>query len=663
MDLLEVPEHVHPLKLIDLQLEYPLYYEDEEEEDDDDDEGGDLIIKKHFHGVPCDRCGQDIHVYHKHYYMCMEDSSCHFSLHKFCAELPSMLEYPLHPHPLILDENQTYSSCNVCKKTHNGMWYICSKCYFTIHVICALEVGKIVIHHPCHPHLLMCSIPNKPILCECSACGKRHEGIFYQCTICHGFTIHTECAFLPKSLLIQHTTYDAFYHTHPLTISYSFPRKDQNAKHNPKCRVCGKRFYNTEELWIYKCDKCLYYAHVDCATPTKDPFMSIFLPPGLGKTVKNYKDVDHPHLLHLPFPDETYSLPKHLFFLESGTSNYEANLKDVLHQHPLILVNPTQIDINCQTSSLLLKCHNPMKKTQLLCNGCIRPIMSSMLFYKCAEVICNFALHEWCARLPPKIDKHRGHPQHPLNLMHSNIPHSFFDVFSCAMCQQPCNGFAYCCVECGFYIDVGCGFIPEEITHKAHPNHLLSLVRSPYSYYKFCRICLTSLRRYDSLKSHLSYKCNVCNIYMHPQCTLLLPETIRRKHDKHPLHLSYLPIENHKGEYFCEVCEEDLNPHRSFYHCQDCVQSIHTVCAKLILQSDTYNHSYYLKGLHDFVNIKFGDILKSDGHQHPLSFAQGIVSDGRCNICYKNFNCDMIFKCLECKFAIHYKCCERLKNL
>jgi CRISPR/Cas system endoribonuclease Cas6 (RAMP superfamily) len=42
---------------------------------------------------------------------------------------------------------------------------------------------------------------------------------------------------------------------------------------------------------------------------------------------------------------------------------------------------------------------------------------------------------------------------------------------------------------------------------------------------------------------------------------------LKHKYDKHPLSLSYLPIENHKNEYFCEICKEVLNPHESFYHC------------------------------------------------------------------------------------------------
>ncbi|CAH1453723.1 unnamed protein product [Lactuca virosa] len=304
--VLEVLEHEHPVKLVDLQL----HYEEEEEEDDDvddakEEEGDDLITKEGFRGV-CDRCGEEINVYHRYYYKCMADSSCDFSLHKFCGELPACLESTFHRHPLTMFMLRYNWSCGICQSKHNSgeMRYICFECEFWIDVNCALEIRKRIIHHPCHPHLLICAI-TKPVLCDCNACGKEHKGIFYQCsTTCTNFIIHSECAFLPKTLLIQHTTCDAFHHTHPLIISYSFPIEDQKAKHDPKCRVCGHSFYDRENLWIYKCDRCMYYVHMDCATSCT----------GAGRTNKNYKDVDYPYLVHLPFPDETYSIPKHLFF-------------------------------------------------------------------------------------------------------------------------------------------------------------------------------------------------------------------------------------------------------------------------------------------------------------------------------------------------------------
>ncbi|XP_023750539.2 uncharacterized protein LOC111898882 [Lactuca sativa] len=662
---MEEVEHEHELKLIDMHLQYA----DQHLEEDDEV----FFIFWRQIGTLCHICKEEINLLHRYYYRCMGEM-CTFSVHEFCYDLPRILEHPLHPHPLILTGNpcgQIFENrCRICQTHHenSAVHYQCFSCYdFFVYVSCALKIEKNTIHHPSHPHLLMSAIA-KHILCECNACGKRHEGVFYQCTTCVGFTIHKDCAKLPRNLLIQERTDGAFYHFHPLTLSYSFPEKDQKAKHHPRCRVCTNGFYDMENLWIYKCDVCMYYAHLDCATSRGEPFMSIFSPAGSGKSIKNYEDVDHPHLLHLPFPDESYSLPKHLFFKESGTFVIDkVNLQHISHPHPLILVDG-QTSSSKIKDSLLLMCHNPMKKTQLLCNGCLRPITSTMPFYKCPHQSCNnFALHEWCTRLPQKIENHPGHPQHTLHLMYSHVLPHFFGVFLCDVCNVPCNGFSYCCVECEYYVDVGCGLIPQQITHKAHPDHLLSIVRKSF-FHKSCHICLLpnkwssfifSIRGFRQ-KDPVFFSCNICDVYIHPECALLLSEKIMHKCDKHLMHLSYLPIENHKSEYFCEICEEDLNPHESFYHCHDCVQSIHTACAPLILHCETNTYTWEQRSIYYYVNIKFGGNYNTDAHPHPLSFSQGIMSDGECKICRKKLHCQMIFKCQECEFALDYKCCRSL---
>ncbi|PWA62686.1 zinc finger, PHD-type [Artemisia annua] len=519
-----------------------------------------------------------------------------------------------------------------------------------------LEVEKKSIHHPSHQHLLVCAI-SSPILCFCNACGKEHKGVFYQCTTCSNFTIHSDCAFLPKKLLIQKTTDDAFYHPHPLTISYSFPLPDQEAKYYPRCRVCNLNFYKREFFWIYKCEKCMYYVHLDCGTSRREPFMSILSSTGSGRLVKNYEDAGYPHLLHLPFPDQTDNILKHLFFKNNGPRSFETDEIN-LHQHQVILVDTKCVDSTVGSTSSSTKAfllHDPMKKIELLCNACLRPIMS-MPYYKCAES-CNFVLHEWCTRLPTKVENHPGHPQHTLFLM-SNVPHKFFNIFDCRVCRLPCNGFAYGCVECGYFVDVCCGFIPENITHKAHPNHLLSRVKLDNSD-RICHMC-----RKDLWKGRFSFSCSSCdNICIHPECALLLAGTIRHKYDKHPMSLSYFPIENHKSEYFCEICEEALNPHSAFYHCHECVWSVHSACAPLILRSETETHSnWYGNSIYRYVNVKFGKIHKTAGHEHPLTFTQGTASDGDCSKCGIELRYEMIFKCLECKYVIDYKCCKRLNS-
>lgn len=272
---MEVYEHDHPLKLVDLQ---PPNNEDEWEKDSDENEDDDDLIVENEFRRPCNRCHQDITVYNRYYYKCTIDS-CDFLLHKICAELPERLTHISHQHPLILNKCLSYmrNECNNCQNQikPNEAYYTCeesgSYCY-VIDVKCAVDVEKKSIHHPSHPHLLVCAV-SKLILCHCSACGKEHKGTFYHCTTCSNFTVHSDCAFLSKKLLIQEATNDAFSHPRPLTISYSFPRTHQRAKYWPRCRVCNLYFENS--LWIYKCEKCMYYVHLDCGTSRREPFMSI----------------------------------------------------------------------------------------------------------------------------------------------------------------------------------------------------------------------------------------------------------------------------------------------------------------------------------------------------------------------------------------------------
>ncbi|KAJ0917400.1 putative chromatin regulator PHD family [Helianthus annuus] len=415
---------------------------------------------------------------------------------------------------------------------------------------------------------------------------------------------------------------------------------------NEYYRVCNRSFDPyMENLWIYKCEKCIYYVHLDCATSTSTSG---------GQNVKNFEDVDYPNLLRLPFPDQTYSIPKHFLFKEPGPTTYvtaEVSLQHFNHEHELILVDTESIG---STSNESIMCHNPMKKIQLLCNACVRPITETP-FYKCnasEDERCNFALHEWCTRLPIEVADHPGHPQHTLFLM-PKAPCGFLNIYDCRVCDLPCNGYAYGCDICRFYIDVNCGFIPEKITHESHPNHLLSIERYNWDVRR-CLLCSYLMR------FRLSFGCSTCNVHIHPVCALLVPRTIRHPYDKHPMHLSYLPIENHKSEYFCEICELELNPHNCFYHCDTCSQSVHIECAPLILQSETETHSEYQYSYKSraywFSNVKLGSIHKTPNHPHPLLFAEGTANDGECSVCSGELDEQIILRCLDCRFAIHEYC-------
>ncbi|KAF5808061.1 putative kinase C-like, phorbol ester/diacylglycerol-binding protein [Helianthus annuus] len=160
----------------------------------------------------------------------------------------------------------------------------------------------------------------------------------------------------------------------------------------------------------------------------------------------------------------------------------------------------------------------------------------------------------------------------------------------------------------------------------------------------------------------LGFHCPTCDFNIHVECALLLPKVIENKCDKHPLSLRYEPAQDHISEYFCEICEDEFDPWEWFYHCTTCAQSMHAACMPLILQVQCEQATYKenRKCVYEFLNVKFGGTLEVKGHSHRLAFAQGRKSDGECSECGYKLQYKMIFKCLECEFAVDYRCASRL---
>nr|GEZ76860.1 zinc finger, PHD-type [Tanacetum cinerariifolium] len=273
--------------------------------------------------------------------------------------------------------------------------------------------------------------------------------------------------------------------------------------------------------------------------------------------------------------------------------------------------------------------HDPMKRIELLCNGCVRPIMD-VPFYKCSseEQCCDFVLHEWCTRLPAELPYYPDHPQHTLVFVSKVPDYKLFRIFYCGNCKLYCNGFAYGCTECNYYIDVNCGFIPEEITHEAHPDHILS--RCDRESMRWPCVAEAGL----FFGSEITFSCGSCAFYLHYDCAFFLPGIINHKLDKHPMKLTYGPVENHKSEYFCEVCEEKFNPNLWFYHCHICAYSLHTSCAPVIVEFEAAG-GRNCRSLYECLNIMFGGAYNIKGHDHFVSLAIGSHVDGECPICYR----------------------------
>ncbi|KAJ0491750.1 putative chromatin regulator PHD family [Helianthus annuus] len=582
INTMKVLQHEHPLTLVDLNPEYPNdnVYDDEYD-----------LIKNQAFNCSCGLCSREITFFHRYYYKC---DQCDYSLHKLCKEqqFPTKLEHASHE-----------------------------------------------IFHPSHHHPLIPLF--KEILAKCDACGEQQEGVFYHCSKCVCSTcvspfIHNDCVFREKRLHIQQDAHDRFSHAHPLILTYSFPKADQEAKFSPPCRMCDQSFSNYENLWVYKCEKCRYYVHLHCANLRLKPSYS-----GTDITILSNNE-DDSNVLHLPFTDQTYNMISDFLFKKTIAMSLTHNS----HKHPLI-------HVDTPTSSRItpLSFHDLMNKNEALCNGCLRPITDDMAFYKCTlnDQVCNFVLHDWCTRLPAELNGYRGHPKHTLLLL-PKARHNVLGAFVCNTCDGFCNGFVYACEECSYYVDVICALLPKKIIHKSHPNHPLSRVEKRLGKDR-CRMCLRDFVH----DKEVSLSCETCKFHLHPECAISLPQAITHKYDKHPMTLTYSPAENYGGDYFCEVCEEELNPNACFYHCDKCEQSMHSTCAPLLPKSNTFIYDYGLSvtSVSGLVNIKFGSIHETQDHEHPLLLMQGTESDGDCTKCHDRLNGFFILKCLECKFAIH----------
>ncbi|KAK3023709.1 hypothetical protein RJ639_042719 [Escallonia herrerae] len=199
------------------------------------------------------RCDGCLEVISNAYYGC---SQCKFFLHKLCAELPQVMEHPMHPeHPLTLLK-ASYCVCTVCDNFWRDFAYICSaKCNFSVDIICA-SVMERKIDHPGHKHPL--TPVRRTALLRCDACGQKHEGMWYQCTTCGQGT--------------QSSIASPVIHVSNVTTKENESCPVKNFKNDGiLCEACVKPVIAP----FYKCSLCNFVLHKCCAelpTDLQHPF-------------------------------------------------------------------------------------------------------------------------------------------------------------------------------------------------------------------------------------------------------------------------------------------------------------------------------------------------------------------------------------------------------
>ncbi|KAI3472156.1 hypothetical protein Pfo_029644 [Paulownia fortunei] len=514
--------------------------------------------------------------------------------------------------------------CVKCNAICGSMWYKCpdSPCGIQLDVLCALTIR---ILHRSHEHRLTAIRGTASFIC--GACGTQHRGrrsspvLFYLCSYCD-FWIHTDCASLPNAIIIIHEKHQ---HTHPLVLNYALPTSYGPEFSMCYCKICGDII---QRFGVYFCGSCRYYVHVKCAISDPNSFKPVLI-----------RDAKLPNLLRFPIADERTSVMRYIIENTSGgtsssSSDHEGNVtthdhqsdgklyKD-RHEHPLIFHD--QDDDHPGVSRV--------------CSACVQSI--SPPFYSCCECRDLF-LHSCCVHLPVTLTKHPAHQDHSLFLLTRLEPP--ISGFFCEGCWLPCNGFAYCCKTCDFYLDVVCAFMPASITHDAHGKaHILYAARNIS---EPCPCC-------GNVYGGISYECHTCRSFkLHARCALF-PDTVRHKFDQHPLKLittSKRPpsvISQDQLEHFCEICEQDIDNKCWYYSCDRCDQSFHTDCIPF---------------LDRFSRMRLGITVDVQCHDCPVTSVRALTVYGyRCGYCQEIMRESegVAFECSKCYFRIHLDCASK----
>ncbi|KAK8621955.1 hypothetical protein V6N13_097583 [Hibiscus sabdariffa] len=161
--------------------------------------------------------------------------------------------------------------------------------------------------------------------------------------------------------------------------------------------------------------------------------------------------------------------------------------------------------------------HSAHKHPLVLCQG--KEFTGEVRCRACGTGSCDFFLHKMCAVKLPLEVHHAFHPQRPLILFSdSDFP------FWCKGCDDSHEGsdLAYCCVECGFQLDVKCAFFPtvefidaDKIMHCAHKHPLALSESNEFGNEVRCRACGESCLA-------PSFGCTECNFFLQKHCAIEL---------------------------------------------------------------------------------------------------------------------------------------------
>ncbi|XAR64671.1 hypothetical protein NMG60_11008438 [Bertholletia excelsa] len=506
------------------------------------------------------------------------------------------LQHESHDHRLIFIEELEDDGvrCDGCGESISGPCYSCDICKYFLHKSCAKL--PLEISHPVHPHHTL-QIYYRVKSLPCFSCKRVIEGFFYGCKDCL-IPLDINCSrtsLLKVQQRISHRTHSPPVYISKLAIF--------------SCDACGVK----HEGKFYLCTTCNIMVNETChASP------------------KSFKHNDHEHDLFLadclPFEDfrflykceicrETLSREYWIYYCKKCL--YFIHLKCAKSETKLSSASQLQID-----EANLITLPPPYES--------IDPItlfMKKISGHGNYKIVIEF--------------NHPSHQGHPLILSVGQSKASVWNnarhIKQCNGCALPILGPFYHCAECGFILHEWCARLPNELQHPSHPKHTLELDTKPSIWGERCEICMEQCNIF-------MYRCSTCGYKIDCKCASL-PSTI-----KHEAHNHTLVWQKVKGliycslyEFYCEICEEEIDPKICFYHCVVCDQSTHPQCISPPLR---------------YPNWKFENNLKANIHPHMLNLVDTPKKSSKCEMCKGTWQ-HPSYECETCSFWLHLWCVKK----
>ncbi|KAH0901297.1 hypothetical protein HID58_040800 [Brassica napus] len=520
---------------------------------------------------------------------------CDFFFHKECAEATLEIHHPSHPaHPLSLFlEMRRMKRCKLCGENwYHSMFYHCSICDFVVDTACAKNPPPNVIEYPkAHEHSLVIAKDLSDF--NCGFCGEESQGrCRYRCYLCR-LEFEIRCSMLSLEI-------DYPYHPkHPL----KFLTKEERHFSDGKCRICGKYL-----RWkFYHCSICKFSVDVDCVRDP--PPLTILFPKahehqlsltprkisfdcdacGMAGDRSPYSCqqcyfmihqscIDLPEIINVNRHEHRLSRRLHLSlgswvcgfchknvdwsygaYSCSICPNYVIHSKcairyDVWDKLELKGIPEEPGDIEpFKEHYLQLNEEGIISGGSIRCEACVLPIYSQAS-YSCVQ--CNFILHKTCANLSRK--KRHFYDDKPLTLICGDKIERY-----CNMCEEYSEGFKYTDFQY-FSFDVKCGTLSDSIIHESHPCTLY--------YNNGKRMKCASCNKWDNQ----FFSCDDCSFGIDKRCATL-PKTTQHWYDEHLIFLCYNKSKR-GGEYWCDICEEQIDTMIWLYTCDSCCVTFHVKC-------------------------------------------------------------------------------------